>query len=343
MHGRLSRIHHDEQHAVRRDPAGLPRRPLPLARGRRRAAGAARDGLDAGRGGHGARASHAPAVRRPVPPRVRQHATRPGAARELPRPRPRSAPGERRPAPTATERAPGPIPAAPGTVALERRVVDAWCEPGGGLRRPVRRPRPRRLARQLPQRGGRRAVLVHRRARRAARPGRPATTSPRAPSPWSARPAASERAESVFDYCRRELAAAARRRARAAVRLRRRVRGLPRLRAQGRVRRPRHADLDAPRRRAPAVRPGRRLRPSRAPDPSGRADRGRGPRRRRTPGSRPPRSGCGRSRASRRRCRPRPLRPAACASRSTTRPTPTSSTSPPAGARSSRARATRSA
>ena len=50
-----------------------------------------------------------------------------------------------------------------------------------------------------------------------------------------------------------------------------------------------------------------------------------------------------RSPASWRRCRPRPRRPARCASRCTTRRRRTSRTSPSAGARSSRARATRSA
>ena len=48
-------------------------------------------------------------------------------------------------------------------------------------------------------------------------------------------------------------------------------------------------------------------------------------------------------RASRRRCRRRPPRPAACGSRCATRRTRTWRTSPPAGGRSSRARATRSA
>ena len=86
MHGRLSPIRHDAQRAVRGHPAGLPRRALPLARGRRRAARAARDGVDARRRGHGARAPRPPAVRRAVPPRVGEHPARPRAAGELPRP-----------------------------------------------------------------------------------------------------------------------------------------------------------------------------------------------------------------------------------------------------------------
>ncbi len=60
-------------------------------------------------------------------------------------------------------------------------------------------------------------------------------------------------------------------------------------------------------------------------------------------GSPRPSGGCVRSPASCRRCRRRPPRPAACASRSATRRRSTSRTSPPAGGRSSRARATRSA
>jgi hypothetical protein len=88
MHGPSAR-----EHAVRGHPAGLLRRALPLARGRRRAAGAARDGVDARRRDHGPRAPDPPPVRRAVPSRVGEHPARPGAARELPRHcRPRAAP-----------------------------------------------------------------------------------------------------------------------------------------------------------------------------------------------------------------------------------------------------------
>ena len=135
----------------------------------------------------------------------------------------------------------------------------------GRLRRAVRRPRPRGLARQLARRGGRRALLLHRRARRAARPGRPLRRRRTRRSPSSARPAARCARESVFDYCRRELA-----------RLRVDAPELPfdfvggfagylgfELKAEcgGRV----HADLAAARRRLRPVRPGDRLRPPRAP------------------------------------------------------------------------------
>ena len=209
MHGRLSRIHHDESDAVRRDPAGLPRRPLPLARGRRRAAGAARDGLDAGRRGHGARASHAPAVRRPVPPRVRQHATRPRAAGELPRPRPRSAP---RAAPRDGARNPRRRPAAPQPPGTVRARARASSRPGAS-------PRPSSAPCSPP------TTTPSGSTAPAAGPASRASRSSARPTGRSARSCAydvaagtvtveratgrEEHAESVFDYCRRELAACA--------------------------------------------------------------------------------------------------------------------------------------
>ena len=56
MHGRLSPIQHDESALFAGHPAGLPRGALPLAGGRGGARRAAGQRLDAGRGGHGARA-----------------------------------------------------------------------------------------------------------------------------------------------------------------------------------------------------------------------------------------------------------------------------------------------
>ena len=305
-------------------PAGLPRRPLPLARRRRGAAGAARDGLDAGRRGHGARASHAPAVRRAVPPRVRQHAARPRAAGELPRPRrPRAARG---PARRPTEPAPPPGPdRAPGHVALARRA----STPGASPRRssaPCSPTTTTPSGSTAPAAG-----RASRGSRSSARPtGRSArssaTTSARGPSPSSARPAARSAPRACFDYCRRELAPPARGRARAAVRLRRRVRGLPRLRAQGRVRRPRHAHLAAARRRARCCATGciafdhreRRIHLVALTEADGRDDAdawlAATEQRLRALAREPPPLPPAARRA-----------PAACASRSTTRPTPTSS------------------
>ena len=117
------------------------------------------------------------------------------------------------------------------------------------------------------------------------------------------------RAESVFDYCRRELE-----------RLRADAPELPfdfvggfagylgfELKAEcgGRAA---HAS-PLPDAALPPVRPADRLRPPGAPDPPARADRRRRRRATPTPGSPRPSSGCARSRASRRRCRRRPPPP----------------------------------
>ena len=149
---------------VRRHPAGLRRRALPLARRRRGAGDPAGDGVDARGGRHGARAPVAPALGRAVPPRVDLHRARRRAAAQLPRPHVRAATpavargAARRPDDGRPARAP------PHAHGLAR--------PRGRLRRALRRPRPRRLARQRARGAGARALLVHGRARRPARPGR---------------------------------------------------------------------------------------------------------------------------------------------------------------------------
>ena len=73
--------------AVRRDPARVPGRPLPLAVRRAAAAGGARaDRADQRRRPDGGGASHATAVGRAVSSRVDLHGLRPAAAGQLPRP-----------------------------------------------------------------------------------------------------------------------------------------------------------------------------------------------------------------------------------------------------------------
>ena len=110
------------------------------------------------------------------------------------------------------------------------------------------------------------ALLVHRRARRPARPGRALRRRARALNDRAcgrAGAAAGERPRLLRARAR----APARRRPGAAVRLHLRLRRLPRLRAQGRLRRRARAPLDAARRRARVLRPADRLRPRRAPRP----------------------------------------------------------------------------
>src|SRR4051794_3284558 len=153
------------ERALRRDPAGLPRRALPLARGRLGARGAAGHRLDARRGDQGTRAPDAPAVRRAVPSRVGEHPARPPPARELPRGHPRpgraghgpsppsAARGGARRGPRAPRGAPSPPPAggpvrarsgrrprrrpaagrdacpAPVGARIHHRRLESWCEP----------------------------------------------------------------------------------------------------------------------------------------------------------------------------------------------------------------------
>ena len=76
----------------------------------------------------------------------------------------------------------------------------------GRVRRPLRRARPRRLARQLARGPGARALLLHGRPGGPARPGRELRRRVAGRSPWSDADGREELHESVLDYCRRELA-----------------------------------------------------------------------------------------------------------------------------------------
>ena len=278
--------------AVRRHPAGLRRRALPLARRRRGAGDPAGDGVDARGGRDGARAPVAPALGGAVPPRVDLHRARRRAAAQLPRSHVRAATpvvargAARRPDGGRPARAP------PHAHGLAR--------PRSRLRRALRRPRPRRLARQRARGAGARALLVHGRPRRPARPGRALRRRDRGAQRRScgrARGAARERARLL----RARADPPAGRRPRAAVRLHLRVRRLSRLRAQGRVRWHARAPLPAAGRRARLLRPADRVRPRRAPRPPARAGRCDGRRRRR--------GLAGGHRAPARRPRPRRRRP----------------------------------
>ena len=62
-------------------------------------------------------------------------------------------------------------PAGPG-VRVHHRTLETLVRPRGRVRRALRRPRARRVARQLARRSPARALLLHGRARRPARPGR---------------------------------------------------------------------------------------------------------------------------------------------------------------------------
>ena len=106
---------------VRRHPAGLRGRALPLACRRRGAGDPARDGVDARPGRHGARAPLATAVGRPVPPRVDLHRARPRAAAQLPRPHACAAtPAVARGA-ARRRTAAGPR--------VRHRTLKTWCDP----------------------------------------------------------------------------------------------------------------------------------------------------------------------------------------------------------------------
>ena len=293
-----------------------------------------RDRLDDRRRRHGARA----------PRRGRC-----GASSSTPSRSPPST-GARCCATSATSRAQRRRPAAPARRAAARPdagdarappQLDDVVRPRGGVRRPLRRPRPRLLARQ--QRvGAGCALLVHGRHRRPARPGRELRRRRRASLDGAARGRARGAARERLRLLRARARAPARRRPRPAVRLQLRLRRLPRLRAEGRAGRRARAPLAAARRGARALRPADRLRPRRAARPPARARRRRGRRagRRLAGGDR------ARARSARRAGR----RPAladrgrrAVASPRARIATPTWPTSRPASTRSSRARPTRSA
>ena len=218
---------------VRRHPAGLRGRALPLAGRRRGAAGAARDGVDARRRRDGARAprrgrcgacSSTPSRSRPSTARALLR-----NFRDLTRARRR-----RRHA-----------PAAAAGVRVHHRTLATWCDPEAAF---------------VALYGDREHAVWLDSAR--AEPGLARFSFMGAPdgplgqvvrydvadaARSRSRRRAERAAESVFDYCRARARAPARRRPRAAVRLHLRLRRLPRLRAQGRVRRRARAPLAAAR------------------------------------------------------------------------------------------------
>ena len=122
MHGRLERGPSRRARPVRRHPAGLRGRALPLARRRRGAADAAGDGVDARRRRHGARAPRAAAVGRAVSPRVDlAPSTAPRCCATSATSRTRGA------APDAARRAPAGRPAR--RLAVHHRTLATWCDP----------------------------------------------------------------------------------------------------------------------------------------------------------------------------------------------------------------------
>ena len=295
MHGRLSPIHHDGRGLFAGIPQGFAAvRYHSLVVGAV-PAGAARDGVDARPGRDGARAPHAAAVGRAVPPRVDLHRARAHAGAQLPRPDARATRRRARRGPPAGRRA-GPR--------VRHRTLETWCDPEAAF---------------VALYGDREHAVWLDSSR--AEPGLARFSFMGAPDgplgqvvryDVATRALTIERAggreelrESVLDYCERELA-----------RLRADAPELPfdftcgfagylgyELKAE--LRRRARAPLAAARRRARVLRPADRLRPRPAPRPPARARRRDGRRRRRGM------AGGDRARARRRSPPPAPLAPPA--------------------------------
>ena len=199
MHGRLSPIHHDARTLF----AGIPQDFLAV-RYHSLVVGTVPAELRVtawtpGRRDHGARASRPPVVRRAVPSRVGEHEARPRAARELPRPH--ASPPPRRHA--------GGRPGA--SQSGTHRARTSSCAAGASRRGASPRPSSPRCTPTTPTRSGSTARAPVRASRgsptSARRTGRWARSSPTtsARDGHVERASGRESAESVFDYCRREL------------------------------------------------------------------------------------------------------------------------------------------
>ena len=165
MHGRLSEIHHDGRGLFAGVPQGFA-----AVRYHSLAVGAVPATLRVTAWTPddvvmGLEHRVAAAVGRAVPPRVDLHrARRARCCATSATSRTRSGAGRR------ARRGPPAGPAAGPRV--HHRALDDLVRPRGRVRRALRRPRARRLARQRARGAGARALLVHGRPRRPARPGR---------------------------------------------------------------------------------------------------------------------------------------------------------------------------